>query len=110
MQTLKNLLLGSLGTIGYILWYLVSILLLYAPLVFLDFPLLIDILIIFAITSLPFWGDVVELIIWIWSFVVVLSEPIDVISVIYFVTFAFYIFTKFLPIIKTLIKAFFNKN
>ena len=110
MKTLKDVLLGSLGTFGYILWYLLSILLIYAPLIFLDLPFLIDLVIIFAVSSVPFWGDIVELIIWIWSIFAVLAGPFDIFAILYFIALAFYIFTKFIPFVISIISILCNRK
>ena len=97
MEKLKDFLLGTLGVVGYIIWFILSAVLLYAPLMFLDFSFWIDVIIICAISCLPIAGSITEFVIWVLSFVVVVSEPIDGWSIFYFIAFAFYCFTVLLP-------------
>ena len=111
MKQLKDILLGSLGAVGYAIWFVASALLMYAPLLFLDFPFWIDVVIIIAVTTIPFVGGITEFVIWIWSFVVVISDPIDGWSIFYFVTFAIYFITNILTrAIDIIISLFFNNR
>ncbi len=93
MKRLKEKLIGTLGTVGFILYFIISAMITVAPLVVLDFPFWIDAIIIFVVISLPFIGGLIEFIIWIWSFVVIISAPISALSYIYFILFA----ARFLP-------------
>lgn len=110
MKPLKDKLLGALGVVGLIIWYLISLTLLSLPLVFLGFPFWVDLLILFVIVSFPLSGGIVEFVIWIWSFIVVVSEPIDGWSVFYLVVFAIYCLTSLLPFVISLIASLFNND
>ena len=110
MKALKDILFGSLGIVGYVIWFILSVWVSYAPLIFLDFSFVVDVLIILAVTMLPFVGCVVEFVLWVWSFVVVLAEPIDGWSIFYFITFAFYFVTTPLTYVINLITMLINRN
>lgn len=66
MKNLKDTIINSFGIVGLIIWYLISAIVMFLPLAFLDFSLLIDVLIILAIIAIPFIGDMLEFIIWVW--------------------------------------------
>lgn len=103
MNTIKEKLGSALGGIGLILWYAVSAIVTFAPLFFvLKFNFFIDFLIILAILAFPLVGAVVELVIWVWSFVVAISMPFDIFMGIYYVALAIYVLTKLVPMVLTL--------
>lgn len=100
MNKIKDILCGTLGIVGLVVWYLIGAIMMFTPLVFLeDLSFWISLLIIIAILYIPFIGDITQFIIWLWSFVVVVSEPIDGWSIAYFVVCALYVFTTLLPIV-----------
>ena len=96
MNKVKDLLFGSLGVVGLILWYLIGAIVMFTPLVFLDFSFWVYWLITAAL-FIPFIGGITNFIIWIWSFVVVVSEPIDGWSIAYFIIFAIYGLSTIIP-------------
>ncbi len=103
MNTIKEKLGSALGGIGLILWYAVSAIVTFAPLFcVLKFNFFIDFLIILAILAFPLVGAVVELVIWVWSFVVAISMPFDIFMGIYYVALAIYVLTKLVPMVLTL--------
>jgi len=97
MNKIKDSLVGTLGVIGYILWIIIGALTMFTPLAFLDIPFWISLLIIIAIIYLPFIGGITNFIIWVLSFVVVVSGPIDSFSIAYFIIFAIYCLTAIIP-------------
>ena len=97
MNSLKDKLIVGLGVVGYILWLLANLILGVLPLSFLDFPLWVNILVIFALYSTELIGGLIEHIIWIWSFIVVVQSPINGWSIFYFVSFAIYCYLFILP-------------
>ena len=97
MKNLKDVLANALGTVGIVVWYLASSVLMFLPLTFLNFPIWVDLIILFAVLSLSSLGDLIELALWIWSFIVVISEPIDGWSVFYFVALAVNVLITILP-------------
>lgn len=110
MNNLKSFLIGTLGVVGYILWFILGALLMFAPLVFLDMPFWASLLIIIAIMYIPIIGDITNFAIWIWSFVVVISEPIDGWSIAYFIIFGIYVLTSIIPTVIQLILTPFVKK
>lgn len=85
---MKDKLVSALGTFGVVLWYAIVVLITFAPLTILGFSFWIDAIIIFAITTIPFLGSIVNVVIWIWAFVVCIGGPQDVFAIIYYVLFA----------------------
>ena len=102
MKNFKDVLAGTFGAVGIILWYLMTGVVLFLPLSFLGFPFWISFVIILVILYVPFIGELTQFVLWIWSFVVV-SEHIDGWSIFYFVAFAFYFFTTILPFVTNII-------
>ena len=96
---LKDKLVGALGGFGYVIFYIVALLLTFAPLVSLNLPFLVRLLVIAAVLMLPFVGELILFILWVWAFIVELRTPIDTWSIIFFVAAAVYIFTFLLPIL-----------
>ena len=94
MKSLKDIFVGTLGVVGYILWVILKYLLLFTPILFLDTSFWVT----FLLTAATFAAThFVAFPLWIWSFVVVVSEPIDGWSIAYFVLFAIYSITIIIP-------------
>lgn len=98
MKKLKDMFLGTFGVVGYVIWLLISFAVMFAPLWFLDFSFLIYLLITIVL-FIPFIGGITNFVLWVWSFGVVLSQPIDGWSVFYFAIFLIYAITTILPYI-----------
>ena len=105
MGSLKEKLKVTLGFAGIILWYIIALAIFLTPLICLDFPLWADIIILFIILEVPLANTIAELTIWIWSFIEVVSHPINGFSIYYFIAFAIYFLTTFWPFIYLLIIA-----
>lgn len=102
---MKEKLQTALGSFGMIIWYIVSAIILLAPLIFvLHLPWIVDFLIIAAIISVPFFGDIVELGIWVWSFILAIKMPFDRLMIIYYIAAAIYVFTKLIPFLTVLFR------
>lgn len=99
MKNLKDKLIMTLGVVGIILWYLIEIVVGITPLVFLNFPIWVNLIILFALMSMQFIGGLIEIVIWVWSFIVVIARPVDGWSVFYYITFAFYFYIHILPMV-----------
>ena len=114
VKKLKEELVVTLGVVGIILWYLIEIVIGLTPLVFLNFPLWVNLIILFALMSMQFVGGLIEIVLWVWSFIVVIARPIDGWSIFYFVIFAINFFIHILPgamsIITTLTEELKNKK
>ena len=73
----------------------------------LKFPLWADFLLILAMTALPFIGEAIRLALFIWAFVVAVHMSLSVITVIFFIFAAIYVFTEAIPLIVSILD-FFN--
>lgn len=89
MSKLKEWLLGALGGAGYIVFLFIIIFINVLPMVILDFPWWAVILTCFALSFFE-WTQFLYLGVWIWAFVVALGQPIDWITILFFVAFAVY--------------------
>lgn len=88
MNKLKDTLYLHLGQFGYILFYVICALFAFAPLVcVLDFNPIVNFLIVGVIMFVPILGQILELVLWVWSFVLALNMPCDVFLVIYYIAF-----------------------
>ena len=110
MRKLKELLVGSLGIVGYVIWNILLYVFYFLPVFVLDFPLWADILIVLCIANLPFLGEILYFVTWIWSFIIIILEPINVFSIFYLVVFGIYVFTDVVPFVRLLITAMFDKK
>lgn len=88
---MKEKLTSLLGTFGSVLYYLIMLLLFFAPILVLDLPFWADLIILnillFSQGLFPI-GDILSLGIDIWALIVALRNPTDVLSIIFFVAFA----------------------
>jgi hypothetical protein len=103
LEKLKDVLVGSLGVVGYVIYSVILYVIYFLPVLILDFPLWANILIVLCIMNIPIVGGILYLAAWIWSFTIVISMPIGGFSIFYFVAFAVYFFTSLLPNIKRVI-------
>ena len=99
---MKEKLTNALGGFGIILWYVFSFLFCFAPLFYLRLPHIVDFLVIGAILFLPLIGEIIRCGLYVWAFFVVLSEPIDFLSIFFFICFAIYVFAFGIPLISTI--------
>lgn len=102
LDIIKEKLVGLFGTFGLILYGAISILLAFCPLIFLDFGLLIDILIIAVISFFPVLGAIVNAVVWIWALVVCIQGPQDIFAIVYYILFVI----NFYPYVR----AIFHRN
>ena len=107
---MKEKLAAKLGVLGYVIFYLIAAFFAYCPLIFLDFPFIVNAILIGVIMFLPIIGTILNLILWIWSFVVVLSAPIDIFSILYFIAFAVYIISEIITMAVSLVSTFLESN
>ena len=99
----KDKLVGALGGLGLVLWYLIGLVLLCMPLYFLKLPFWATALIILAIIYLRGIGEILTFVVWIWAFLSVLKMPLNGASIVFYVTFAIFCFTSILPVIVNLV-------
>lgn len=104
----KSLLLeklsGALGVFGWVLYYIITTLLSFAPLIMLDFSFWINIALVFVVICIPILGELVLFGLFVWAFIVTVGQPIDVWSVVFFVSTAVYVFTTLIPSIISIFK------
>ena len=99
---MKEKLINTLGTVGIVLWYLVSILIAVMPLVMIDAPFLLNLLLLAIVMYIPATSGIF----WIWGLICAICGPQDAIAVIYYVLFA----VMFLPYFINSILSLFNKR
>lgn len=94
---MKDKIFSAFGTIGLIIWYIVSCALMYAPLYFIGFPWWANLIVIVIILSVPVIGDIIELASWIWGFTIIVHEPFGFAVVWFYVAFVVYLVLNVIP-------------
>lgn len=107
MNTFKEKLVEKLGTFGFILWFIISLIYILVPVAILPIPFWLRGIIVLAIYALPMIGLLVETGVFFWGFYVTISGPQDVIAIIFYVVFALWMVTTFIPVFRYV---FFNKK
>jgi hypothetical protein len=102
---MKEKMQSVLGVFGSVLWYAISILISFAPLITLGFNFWVDALLIFVVTTIPYIGMVVSLILWVWSLVLMVQRPFGVWSVVYFVALIINVVIYVVPFIQSLFES-----
>ena len=87
---MKEKMKNALGGLGFVLFYVLTVIYAFAPLLVLDFPLIADILLIFVIVNLRSIGGVLCLALYIWAAVAVFTHPLNLASVIFIVCAVLY--------------------
>ncbi len=80
------------GTFGLVVYFVLSVILAFIPLIFLDFRFWIEFLIIMVISCFQIIGSIVNAVIWIWALVVCIRGPQDTFAIIYYILFGINIF------------------
>ena len=110
MQKLKDVLVGSLGIVGYGIWTVLLYGFYFIPVFVLNIPWWVSIIIVLCVVNIPIFGEVLYFATWIWSFIIIVSESINLFSIFYFVVFGLYVFTGVIPSVVRLITAIFDKK
>jgi hypothetical protein len=97
MYTFKDKLTGALGGVGIAVWYVISILYSIAPLFVLRFPIWVDLILIIVMTAVPFIGEVVRAGLFVWAIFAVFNQPFSIVTIIFLIFAAIYVFTELLP-------------
>ena len=84
---MKEKLTSALGTTGLIIWYVISVVITFAPLTILRFSFIIDFIIIAVVTAVPFLGNIVSVVIWVWALIECIGGPQDIFAIIYYILF-----------------------
>ena len=109
MYTTKEKLMNALGAGGAILWYIISIFYSIAPLFILRFPSWVDIVLIIVMTCVPFLGEIVRTVLFVWAIFAAVSQPLSIITIIFFVFAIIYVLTEVIPFIFNLWDAYKSK-
>lgn len=99
---MKEKLMNALGSVGVILWYLLSLLIAVMPLVMIDASLGLNLLLLAIALFIPATSGIF----WIWGLVCAIRGPQDIIAIIYYVLFAI----MFLPYFISSVLNLFNKR
>lgn len=99
MRDLKSALGGACGWFGFVLFYILVIVLVIMPLTALDFPWWAAVLFIIATQIFPVLGGIAWLVVWTWSFFVMIHAPLCSYTVVYFISFAVYLIFFFIPML-----------
>ena len=110
MEKLKEVLVNSLGTVGYVIWNVLLYVFCFLPVLVLDIPWWAVVIVVLCIVNIPFLGRILYLASWVWSFVIIISEPISGFSIFYFIVLGIYVFVDLLPSAMLLITAVFEKK
>ena len=110
VERIKDILVGSLGIVGYIVWKLILFVFYFIPVLTLDIPWWASTLAVICIMEIPIVGNLLYFASWVWSFIVVISKPISGFSIFYFIVFGIYVLTGVLPFIINLIATLFDER
>lgn len=95
---MKDKLFNALGTLGLILWWILSALYTIVPVVATEAPVLVQILFIAAILSLGPVGSVISIVIYVWAFVVTVQAPFTLASVVFYICLALWLVFEIIPL------------
>lgn len=98
---LKEKLFNSIGFVGFIIYYLIALLLTVMPLVILDLSFWLDLIIAAAVLAIPFLGSIVKLGIYVWALVIAVKSPVDFWIILFYISFAAYFFIELFPILRS---------
>ena len=70
---------------------------------FLRFNYFVDFVLIAVMSTVPLLGEIIRLGLYVWAFIIVIQQPIDAFSIIFFVFAALYLFTTVVPMIGALL-------
>ena len=99
---MKDKLIGTLGSAGLILWYLLSLLIAIMPLVMINASFWLNLLLLAVILFVPATSGVF----WIWGLICTIRGPQDIIATIYYVLFVI----MFLPFFINSVFSIFRKR
>lgn len=85
------------GVFGLILYYALFLMIAYAPLMFLDFPWWVDVLIALGVTFIPYAGGLAEFVLWVWGFLVVVKLPLSFTVVLFYIGAVLYLLFVLIP-------------
>lgn len=107
---IKEKLTESLGVFGVILFYIISLAHIVVPLAVFEIPFWAKSILLFVMMMIPFLGGIVELIVWVWAFIIVINAPITIWSIIFFIIFGLYLIFILLPPVISFAFGIFSKD
>ena len=99
-MNIKDKLSQLLTFAGFNLFYLFFLFFVFIPILPLGFPWWADGLIILSTIIFPVLGGVITLVLWGWSFIVMIKSPFTWFSVIYFIGLLIYVAFFLIPTIR----------
>lgn len=84
---------GQFGGIGRIALFTIPVICI------LDLNIFVELIVMIAPFLIPIFGWVIELAVWIWAFVIAVTEPSNIFDIPYFVALAIYIAAVWLPML-----------
>lgn len=107
MDALRDKLFETLGDAGIVIWYVLSLIYTFAPLLTVfRFGIIITAIIVAFATFSPTVGGIIQLILYVWGFFRALSMPFSGWILVFYICFALYFFTQLLP----MLLALFSRN
>ena len=99
---MKDKLMNALGSVGVILWYLVSLVIAVMPLVMIGASFWLNLILLAVILFIPATSGIF----WVWGLVCAIRGPQDALAIIYYVMFVI----MFLPYFINSVLKLFNKR
>ena len=99
---MKDKLIGALGSVGLILWHLLSLIIAVMPLVMIGASFWLNLLLLAVIQFIPATSGLF----WVWGLVCAIRGPQDIIAIIYYVLFVI----MFLPFFISSVLSIFRKR
>ncbi len=96
-HTPLGMLTRAWGVFGFILYYLLFLLLAYAPLLVLGFPWWVNILLLLAVVAIPYAGSLCELVLWVWAFLEVRQMDAGLLPALFYIGAVFFVLFKLIP-------------
>lgn len=106
-EKIKEFMVGTLGTLGIVLYYLLGIalwILSLMPIYFLDLPFW-GYFILIMIATIPSVGDLLLLVLWCITFPTILEEPFSTVVCLYYIGLADFVIAYLIPTLISIIGA-----
>ncbi len=91
------------GGVGFIIWYILSVLFFMVPIWATGLPILVMILLAALIYYTDMLGAVLTVAVYIYSFIKVIHSPFSFFSIVYFIVLLIYVIFFFIPALLNLI-------
>ena len=94
---MKEKLMSALGKFGFVLFYVIMLLFIIAPLVILNLPFWVTVILIFIVFASSYIGGIVCVGLYIWAIVHVFTHRFDIVSLVFLVIAALYFLIFVIP-------------